>query len=1608
MKKITLMLFLFLIHLSSSAQLANEGFEGSTQLPANWSRFITPVTVPPGFPWSINTYDANNSLTLPANTGIRAAQVPFEPSFNANQEKWLVTPAFAMPTNAELHFFSKLATAGDQGTNFRIMISTVVTGAPVATDFAPLQTYTETTLNPVDNVWLEKVITINGATYAPGTQVKIAFVLVNGATGADRWLIDDVRVNELCTVPTGLSANPSATSAVLNWTSTSSATTWQVYIPAAVTDPAPVGNVAGSVTVTGSPTHTATGLTATTPYVYYVRSMCAEGPSGWAGPFAFTTTQVSGTLPYTDGFEIQGTGPNSTAAKWSLDRDITHFNKWYQYSSVNNGGNFSLAVSQDGVGFVYASNATRNTHAYRDIQMPATVDQLTLSFDWQNVGQNNTTNDYFRVWVVPATFTPTYGTQITAANSGGTQIGGNFANNANWKTENLIVQAAAFSNKVMRIVFEWHNDNITGVQGTPAAIDNFKLSVVTCPSPTNVVASNVTSNSATFTWTAPTSVSPSYDYYFSTSNTPPTATTTPSGTVPSGTNTVTVSPLVSTTPYFFWVRSNCGIANGSGIWVAAPVFTTAVGNDECTGAVVMTVNGTNSCAIKSNGAFTGTNPSATPPCSVIGASGVATPVINGPDVWFQFTATGSKHDISLSDFDPNGWFKYNTTVQPNLSQSIVISLYEGNCGEPGNPLFCTINNYMQAKDLTPGKVYFVRATLNSTTPNLDTKFTICVNVPAPPAGSNQSECLITTVNSDFELPNKHLGDPNNTTYFQSTIQGWRTTAPDNLIELWPVDGNNLGITADADGNTTGWFAELNAETASNLYQDYETPTQTVFKCSFAHRARAAGIDKCRLLAGPPQGPFVEVAVAETSNTAWKYYGKTAGQEITYVVPNGQPVTRFMFEAVSTASGNSTVGNFLDKIVFTADNSILSVSKILLDCSPGNGTTTFVAAGSGVWSAHADNPSPTTISAPNSNTTDVTGFTTPGVYKYDWTTSYCVSTTQVTYSNGATPLPITADLTYCQGDSAPRLEVAAPLFTVKWYTAASGGIALAGAPTPDTSVTGDITYYVSYIDGSCESARSPLKVTVNPLPVAPATGAPVIYCQGSIVSPVSAAITPGSGNTLVWYDVNVNGTPLAQAPTPSTAVVGPVTYYVSQKTAAGCEGPRAAVEVTIRAIQPAVVDFTVPASVCIASATNPLPTPGTGFTTGGTYSYTVASGTGTIDIDAVSGEIDLANSTPGSYYVVYTVTDNPANCFAGNTQPQLIVITPQTPASVGFSYTNVCSNSANQLPQPTGATLTTGGEYTYTGTGTLAINPVTGEINFAGSTPGTYNVTYTVDNDVASCISANSDSATIVITPYVAPVTGFDYESTYCFGTSGARPTLNTGFSSGGVFTVTGGLTINPATGEITNLNAANAGQYTVTYNYTGDGSSCNPDQTSTFTFTVGSESPFTLTGECANGAFIVTGTPTNGSYDPDAVTYAWTIGGVSVGNDSEDFNYSDYARSNSGVRLPVTVTLTVINGGCPTSEEFVITDASCEIQRGISPGSNDELNNFFDLAQLGVKKLSIFNRYGKEVYTKNNYTTEWHGQTNSGDELPTGTYFYSIDLNVGASKTGWIYINRQN
>lgn len=172
-----------------------------------------------------------------------------------------------------------------------------------------------------------------------------------------------------------------------------------------------------------------------------------------------------------------------------------------------------------------------------------------------------------------------------------------------------------------------------------------------------------------------------------------------------------------------------------------------------------------------------------------------------------------------------------------------------------------------------------------------------------------------------------------------------------------------------------------------------------------------------------------------------------------------------------------------------------------------------------------------------------------------------------------------------------------------------------------------------------------------------------------------------------------------------------------------------------------------------------------------------------------------------------------------------------------------------------------------------------------------------------------------------------------------------------------------------------------------------------FSITIIPTPEIAITQGCDGNNYVLRSIFIEGDYSSEDVTFEWENGsGIIVGTEETLI-----------ITTPDTYTLRVtpIDGiECYAEAETIVTSTTCEIPRGISPngdGLNDELN----LEGMNITKLSIFNRYGQEVYSRNNYTKEWHGQGNNGDELPTATYYYSLELENGQNKTGWIYINRE-
>lgn len=371
-----------------------------------------------------------------------------------------------------------------------------------------------------------------------GTTYYIVISTNNIPLLTTNYMLSVQQVN--CAAPTALAVSgQTSNSANLSWAA-GTASSWEIAVqtPASGVPTGAGQTVTQNTNVNVTQTLAGAAFTPATNYEYYVRANCGNGTfSIWAGPFAFATTQVPAILPFNESFD----GPQQHG--FSITNG-TQANKWYVGSSAFLSPSNALYISNDfGIHNYYTTNTTSVTHVYKDITIPVGTTTLGVSFDLKVGGD---ANDYVRVWLAPTSFIPTPGTQLTAAN--GSQIGGNYTLSPEWSAQSGALNVAALAGQTRRLVFEWRNDAIGGVQ-TAAAIDNILVKAVSCPQPTAVTASNVTDTQATFSWTAPAGVTPtSYDYYYSAA-TPPTATTPETGSV-NGT-TVTLSPLNTTSVYSF-------------------------------------------------------------------------------------------------------------------------------------------------------------------------------------------------------------------------------------------------------------------------------------------------------------------------------------------------------------------------------------------------------------------------------------------------------------------------------------------------------------------------------------------------------------------------------------------------------------------------------------------------------------------------------------------------------------------------------------------------------------------------------------------------------------------------------------------------------------------------------------------------------------------------------------------------------------------------------------------------------------------------------------------------------------------------------------------------
>lgn len=1606
MKKHILPFFLVLISISGFSQVLNEGFESGTfppVTPGNWMVFQN------GF--GSNAWTTNTAIP---HAGTTAAEINSRQNIGiGNTSKdFLATPLVTIPLNGQLRFWSRSKVNGNQGTKYQIRIASGAVPANQTDETAYttlVQEWTEDQLSAVYNVYEEKIVNLNAFV---GQSVYIAFVdeytQPGGGLSGDSWLLDDVLLITQCLDPTTLNADTiTDTSANLTWANPGGASSFEIE------------NMLASATPTGIPTGTSptnnylqTGLTGLTNYKYYVRAVCSFSSSLWVGPFTYTT----------------------------------------QAAPPICGGNY---VDSGGIAGDYNNSEDFTTSTITIY--PVTIgDKVTVTFTSFDTEDNW---DGLYVFDGNSTSAP----QIASANPAGNVPEG--LPGSYWGTTipGPFTSTAADGS----LTFAFSSDSSATEAGWIANVTC--APPPTCVSPTTLNTTTITSSSIMVGWTQPLNPDSSQATAWEALALPcgsPLPTSTSTGFVTAGTNPFDITGLIAGQCYDIYVRAVCSPTDSSG-WSIAVSAITLPG---CGGFFYDAGGSVDNYPNSSDFATSTITIYPTVPGELVTVTFTSFNTEDTYDGLYVFdgnsTAAPQIASANPAGNVPEGLpgsYWGNTIPGPFTSSAADGSLTfafssDGSVNEPGwaatvtcaPPPTCVKPNLLTTNSITQTSVSLGwNQNLNPDGSQASSWQVLVLPCGSPLPTAGTTGWTATTSNpfvfsgltsaTCYDFYVRAVCSPTDSSIW-STPKSFQTLivndecfgsvfipVNENTNCLQTIAGTIAGATPSSPANSCG-----GTEDDDDVWFHFVATNTT----HYVSLLDATDFLNYAIYAGTDCGALTQINTCVTENGGVES-GLIIGQ--TYYVrvySPGTSITPATFEiCIGTNSGTCPTALPLcaiNPIIFPNNVGVPSTagSTGCLGSAPSptyyylqiptngnysffieqNTNSTFTGTGLDVdfvsWGPYSSNavacatinqsntlPAPEGCSfsaAPTENFT-LNGTIAGEVYVL-MITNFTASSLpgergfiRITQTGGPIPT-VCCPYTNFSYSASFFCKDGANIFPTLTSGATAGTYSSNNPGLVIDPVTGEINLVASTVgnytisntvtaSGTCPASVSTWNITIsNP------SSATISYSSASFCSSDSTMQTiTQTGTTGGTYSVSPStGLSFNSATgsfTPSTSTLGDYVVNYTIPAASGC--PAVIATTTVGIVTQPVATFNYDATTYCQSGANPILT----YTGGGTAgTFTSASG---LSINSSTGAITLSTSSPGNYTITNTINAS-GGCGGASTTFDITIST----ALVGdFSYINspYCQNTSNPLPTFSGGGIAG----TFSSTTGLVIDPSTGLVNLTASTAGTYTVT----NFISGTGGCSDVTATATITITTVPQATIAYASTYC-STDIAQTVVLTGTIGGSFSATPSGLTIDTSTGTI-NPSTSTAGTYVITYTIPSSGG-CS-GVTATATVTISPAIAIAIDDECQGSKYVLTATPVSGSFDPSTATYEWS------GPSGYTFGPSS-VPSVEIQGLPTGIYNVIVTfNGCSSTQNFTVDNTTCTIQKGISP-NGDGNNEAFILSD--VKKINIFNRYGTKVYSFSNYTNQWHGQSDKGEELPDGTYFYVFERNTGETITGWIYINR--
>ncbi|NSW46566.1 MAG: hypothetical protein HPY79_12210 [Bacteroidales bacterium] len=476
------------------------------------------------------------------------------------------------------------------------------------------------------------------------------------------------------------------------------------------------------------------------------------------------------------GFE---TGTTFAANGWSTANAST--NIWTLGNAP--GGQSGLRCAYisnagDGGSWSYTNSTLQTSHFYKSVTFPAGQTYINLSFKWKCQGESG----YDRIYVYTNTSIPTAGTPASSTSSWGTAVivGGPYNSNTAWQTVNISLPGT-LAGTTQYLIFTWQNDGSLGTN-PPGAIDDISLTaqapylmsntpITTCSGQwlDDGGLANYTSNDYTQTFT-PGSVGMNLQFTFTSwtmgdaddyliiydgpNTSSPIIGTYNNTTGSPGTITATNSTGQLT---FLWFSDNNGLDAG---WQAnISCVTPPPSNDNCSGAIPLTVSSTCTYSTYSNVSASATTGVPAPGCANY----------IDDDVWFSVIVPDCGHlnfDTQTGSITDGGMAIYSG----NCSSLTLIE-----CDDDDSP-----NGSMPMIDrtgLTPGSTVYIRFWEYGG--DVQGTFGICVKDMEPPCSGTPLAGTISATPNSVSCPNTSV-----------TLNSTGYTIGCNITYLWQSSLDN--------------------------------------------------------------------------------------------------------------------------------------------------------------------------------------------------------------------------------------------------------------------------------------------------------------------------------------------------------------------------------------------------------------------------------------------------------------------------------------------------------------------------------------------------------------------------------------------------------------------------------------------------------------------------------------------------------------------------------------------------------------------------------------------------------------------------------------------------